>query len=396
MPYCCNDFFAAIPVITLWERNPMLSNIILVTLMALNGSGPEVIPLYMNDLDDYGYVWDLNLQYYEDPNCDVNDMSCVPTSWINNLVYLQNKHASELDGLELVGNDYAAWSENVVNLRSPANMNTTGPSGPGTTPAGQVRGIINYLDETGVGPLANRMQAIASPLGLAQDPSVSPGDFPYWVIRGAVDMQQLDYWLRSGAAVTVLVLYTDNANPNAPDPNGAGHALAVVGLEYTDKNQNGFMDLGEAQLYVIDPLDPTLGSYTPDGHQPIGPAAATTVQVWQEQTPTDPSTYGMLNIRYNQSNSAACQPYNPGTHIADGWLSGAAALSIISGPGGSCCLATGCSSLTEVGCTELGGTWTLSGSCDDCAPACDGDNDNDGTVGIEDLLIVIEHWGFCP
>ena len=45
----------------------------------------------------------------------------------------------------------------------------------------------------------------------------------------------------------------------------------------------------------------------------------------------------------------------------------------------------------------MGGTWLgEDSSCDDCAPACAGDTDNDGTVGIEDLLIVIERWGFCP
>ena len=179
----------------------MLQNIILVALMGLNGSDPAGIPLYMNDLDDYGYVWDLNLGYpdIENMDCALNDQSCAPTSWINNLVYLQNKHASELDGLELAGSDYAEWSESVAILRSPANMNTTA-DGVGTTAYGQVRGMINYLDDTGVGPLATQMQAIALPLGLAQDPlASSPDDFPNWVTRGTVDIHQLDYWLRHGS-----------------------------------------------------------------------------------------------------------------------------------------------------------------------------------------------------
>ena len=64
---------------------------------------------------------------------------------------------------------------------------------------------------------------------------------------------------------------------------------------------------------------------------------------------------------------------------------------------GACCVSSGCHALTEDACAGMGGTWLgEDSSCDDCAPACAGDTDNDGTVGIEDLLIVIERWGFCP
>lgn len=372
----------------------MLQNIILVALMSLNGSDLPGIPLVMNDLDDYGYVWDLNLGFpdIDNWNCALNGQSCVPTSWVNSMVYLQNQHASELDGLELAGSDYAAWSENVVILRSPANMNTS-DHGLGTTAFGQVNGMINYLNNTGVGPLATQCQAIAAPIGLALDDSVPQDAYPDWLIRGMVDIHQLAQWLNNGAAVVIDVLWEHG---NTGMPNNNGHALAVVGLQWTDDNQNGFMDFEEALLYVIDPMDPTPGRYTDDGHQPIGPAIATPVQVWQKETPTDLSVYGMLNIQYDVTNSNACQAYDPTTSVNNGWISGAFALSIIGGPGGSCCLATGCDVLTEVDCTELGGTWTLSGSCDDCAPTCTGDNDNDGIVGIEDLLILIDRWGFCP
>ncbi len=375
----------------------MLQNILLVALMSLNGSDVPGIPAIMRNVEDYGYVWDLNLGYpdTENQNCSVNDMSCVPTSWINNLVYLQNKHASELDGIELAGNDYAAWSENVAILRSADNMNTTGQDGPGTIASGHVRGMVNYLNDTGAGPLATQLQAITSPASLMQDLSLEDDQFPPWVIRGTVDMHQLGYWLRTGAAVVLMIIYPQDDNHDVPNI-GDGHALALVGLEWIDENHNGIVDFGEGQLYVIDPADPTLGNYTADGYQPIGPAVPTTMQVWQQETPSDASAYGMLNFQYDQSNSEKCKPFNPTTHLSDGWLSGAAALRIIDGPGGSCCLATGCDVLTQVECTTLGGTWTLSGSCDDCAPACAGDTDNDGTVGIEDLLIVIERWGFCP
>ncbi len=366
----------------------MVSNFILVALMCLHGSGLSGIPLIMTDLDDYGYVWDLNLGYPDtaNQNCSLNDQSCVPTAWINSMVYLQNQHASELDGLELAGNDYAEWSENVAILRSSANMNTSDTK-PGTTAFGQVNGLINYLNDTGVGPLATQYQALVSPYGLSEDDSVSQDDYPDWLIRGAVDMDQLAQWLNNDATVVIDLLFQNG---------GGGHAVTLVGLQWIDENHNTVMDLGEAQLYVIDPLDPTHGSYTNDGFQPIGPAAPTTIQVWQEETPTDPLVYGMLAITSDQINLEPCPPYDPETDTSIGCRRRATALRIIDGPGGSCCLATGCDVLTEVGCTQLGGTWILSGSCDDCAPACAGDNDNDGTVGIEDLLIVIDGWGTCP
>jgi len=48
-------------------------------------------------------------------------------------------------------------------------------------------------------------------------------------------------------------------------------------------------------------------------------------------------------------------------------------------------------------CTALGGTWLgEGGSCDDCAPTCQGDANADGTVDIFDLLKVIDGWGTCP
>ena len=48
---------------------------------------------------------------------------------------------------------------------------------------------------------------------------------------------------------------------------------------------------------------------------------------------------------------------------------------------GSCCVNSGCSSTGETTCTELGGTWTEGGSCDDCEPVaddCPADVDGDG------------------
>ena len=67
------------------------------------------------------------------------------------------------------------------------------------------------------------------------------------------------------------------------------------------------------------------------------------------------------------------------------------------GSTGACCVSSGCQPLADDDCTALGGTWLgEGGSCDDCAPACQGDVNDDGTVNVLDLLKVIEGWGSCP
>ena len=65
---------------------------------------------------------------------------------------------------------------------------------------------------------------------------------------------------------------------------------------------------------------------------------------------------------------------------------------------GACCVTSGCDVMEEAMCTNLGGTWTEAGSCDDCvAPpeTCDADLDNNGEVNIDDLLQLIGAWGAC-
>jgi hypothetical protein len=66
---------------------------------------------------------------------------------------------------------------------------------------------------------------------------------------------------------------------------------------------------------------------------------------------------------------------------------------------GACCVTSGCAVMAEVMCTDLGGTWTEAGTCDDCvAPpeTCDADLDGDGEVKVADLLLLIGAWGVCP
>ena len=68
-------------------------------------------------------------------------------------------------------------------------------------------------------------------------------------------------------------------------------------------------------------------------------------------------------------------------------------------PHGSCCVTSGCTTNTESSCTELGGTWTEGGSCDDCEPSsndCPADVDGDGSIGFPDLLEIISFGALAP
>jgi hypothetical protein len=353
-------------------------------------------------LGDYGYVQDVNLGYVEgDADCELNQMSCVPTSWTNSLVYLQNKYGIDLAGLEIAGSDYNAWADTVVTLRSPDFMNTS-PVGVGTTAYGQVHGIEQFLIHQGAGPLATSYQAMAASFMLPASEDNLPLTYPVWVMRGAPTLDLLNQWLEADAAVVIAVLYASNDDGTITED---GHALALVGIEWTDYNGNGIVDkwaldgiTAEAFLLVIDPVDPTRGAYTPDGWRPIGPAKPTLIHVWQEPNPElHEHIFGMLNFSYPQYKGDCGTPYDS-TNYGDtpGWLSGAGALNIIGGPGGSCCLVTGCDVLTETKCGELGGSWALSGSCDDCPEYCEGDTNHDGYVNMDDLLSMLGNWGACP
>ena len=60
---------------------------------------------------------------------------------------------------------------------------------------------------------------------------------------------------------------------------------------------------------------------------------------------------------------------------------------------GSCCVASGCELLPETACTNLGGSWTEGGSCDDCPTTCPADLNGDGVVDGFDLAMVLGAWG---
>ena len=65
---------------------------------------------------------------------------------------------------------------------------------------------------------------------------------------------------------------------------------------------------------------------------------------------------------------------------------------------GACCLASGCiSSASEDDCiTNLGEWLGPNGACVDCPQPCFGDLNGDWIVDVDDLLILLGSFGFCP
>lgn len=70
---------------------------------------------------------------------------------------------------------------------------------------------------------------------------------------------------------------------------------------------------------------------------------------------------------------------------------------------GACCLPDGsCGQLTLEGCDAFGGAWVGAGIacgagvCTD-EPDCPADLSGDGSVGFDDVLLILSNWGtICP
>ena len=345
---------------------------------------------YEIPIEKFGYLWQLGIPGEE----SLNSESCVPTSWTNALVYLQNQYETELNGLEMLPSGFEGWTQTVLTLRSAPYMNTNGDefNPDGTTGYYQVTGIESYVNMVGAAPPTASFQGLSSTAGFTVPP---PEDevFPSWVLEATPTFGQLHRWLEAGEAVVVDIIYM-------PIDDGIqGHALVLTGLYWDDSNDDNIIQRGEANLWVVDPMDPS-ESYGADGMQAAGPTKKTFIEVWQDPDDTGPFA-GCLQYEYqqygaNQPPSWTGIPFTGQYNIAGGVIQGAGGLNIVGAPLGSCCLSTGCVALTETQCSQVAGNWTLAGSCDDCSELCLGDTDNNGTINIDDLLIVIENWGSCP
>jgi hypothetical protein len=262
----------------------------------LAGSASADLYNWQNDPSAYGY-----LCQYSIPN-DLAEESCVPTSTVNALAYLQNRYASQLGGVQLVGSGYAGWNATAQALQG--FMGTTADSA--TTLPGAAVGLQNYLISIGAAGLGT-LQGISAP--------VSP-EYPSWMSQGAVlGMSNLYGWISSGAGVTLGISYF----------NGGGHQITMTGLNWNDANGNGIVELSEgATITAIDPLDPS-SAYS--GSDVLGPAKTATLSVWQ-----DAAHGGLLSYSYQQYVGEGLPFESNNYATASGLIFYGTSISVIPGP----------------------------------------------------------------
>jgi hypothetical protein len=353
----------------------------LITAAALSLAGSASADLnWMNDVNDYGYLWQNGLP----GDSDLAQVSCVPTSWTNSLVYLQHKYAAQLGSVQIVQDGFSGWTQTALTLRSEKFMNINYPNG--SSPYFELTGIEDYLISKGAGPPTTSLKSIIS-VPFFWPPPPDGQEMPQWYQSGNPTLNDLHGWLAAGAIVQLGIAY---AGQFSDDGSPAGHALSLVGVNWTDSNGDGVVDQNEnATLSVVDPDDPSQG-YGDDGMQATGPTKLTVMDVWDGDD-------GFLQYSYIQNLGDAHQAFDPdNVATATGCVGQATAVNIVGSPLGSCCVITGCDVLTETQCSNLGGFWAVSSSCDDCPASCMGDTDGNGVVNIEDLLNMLGGWGACP
>lgn len=256
---------------------------------------------WMNDASSYGYLSQLSI-----PN-ELAEESCAPTSATNMLVHMQNTHQAAIGSDNpLVGDGYDGWISTAETLQGFFGTNNDeGSSGPG-----QTAGLERYLESIGV---ADRFTFDAVTFEEKEG-------YPTWATQGTTPTFGDFYgWLSAGAGVYLDIIYED------AQPGGVqGHALALVGLEWNDANEDGVVDISEgATLAVIDPLDP---SQNYDGSDVLGPPKLTSISIWQDESD------GPLQFSYLQYHGGL--PFEPGNYeVADGFIGGGIALSVtVPGP----------------------------------------------------------------
>ena len=210
--------------------------------------------------------------------------ACVPTSSVNTMTYLQNI-APGYFGTNLTGLTYADWINVDTTLISPDYMNTTRPGGTfyNHLPFGLNKYVVQNQGFTEV----QLSGMIPSPWDDPARPAPEPR--PASIADGLPTWQFLYDSLISGSGTVLGLTYTSLTN---------GHAVSLGGFDWTDSNGNGRIDFDEnAQLYFVDPLDPTRGT------DPSGGAQFTTGKIWEVELP-DPTNsavvYNTLELAYMQ------------------------------------------------------------------------------------------------
>jgi hypothetical protein len=229
----------------------------------------------------------------------VGEEACVPTSSVNTMTYLQNI-APGYFGTNLTGSSYDDWIGVDATLISPDYMNT-GPKSAGQTNAATAFNHLHFglnkyvLQDSGRG--FRNVQFSGMIPSFVWDIPARPAPEP----RPATIADSLPTWqflydsLISGSGTVLGISYTNL---------DGGHAVSLGGFDWTDLNGNGRVDFEEnAQLYFVDPLDPTRGTVPKPVTDPSGSAQFTTGQIWEVEIP-DPTNsavvYNTLELLYMQ------------------------------------------------------------------------------------------------
>ena len=280
-----------------------------------DNSGSNTRLYHMNEIEGYGYLWQLGL-----PDPPLAAESCVPTSFVNSMVYLQTEYEAELAGRVLVEEGYSGWTSAAETLRSEPFMDTQ-PSDvipSGTQAPGEINGIEEYLKLKNVSPPITKLYAMALPVLLDGVPNV-----PEWVDSSPPTLEAIYTELVEGAVVVVGITYEKVQPGEVP----TGHALAVFGVDWIDSNNDGVVDQNEnATIAVIDPLDPS-ENYQDSPPIAIGPAKKTSIRVWDDES-------GDLVYSYRQYVGNAADPFNPANFRDDvtGQIGSFASINVIGNP----------------------------------------------------------------
>ena len=292
-----------------------LGLLLALSLSCSDGNSGSNTGLYhMNEIEDYGYLWQLSL-----PDPSLADESCVPTSFTNSMVYLQTTYEDELDGVRLVEEGYSGWTSAAELLRSAPYMNTQPKEvdPPGTQAEGEINGMLVYLADKGASPPFTELYAQAVP-------ALVEGvvDLPSWVESRAPTLQAMHKILAEGAVAVVGIAYGTIVPGEQPE----GHALALVGIDWVDSNNDGVVDQSEnATIAVVDPLDSS-ENYQSSPSTATGPTKKTSIHVWDNES-------GGLDYSYSQYHGNSPDPFDAENfETADGQIGSFASIKVIGNP----------------------------------------------------------------
>ena len=171
------------------------------------------------------------------------------------------------------------------------------------------------------------------------------------------------------------IIEYDNLNGTSEDCNGNGIPDECE-LESNDCNNNGILDECDIANGTSPDVNPTDG--VPDECQGIPNGACCIGSQCIMGTEISCTSNGGDYL----GNGIACSSDSCGT----------------SGTG-ACCLLGTCIEATLENCFVSGGSFAgVFATCNEtnCPSSCSGDVNNDGTVQIDDLLLLIGAWGACP